>query len=54
MVFVRKPYKKLHNKRIEVAFFKSTVSDVAGTKEETEKGKTPKEEIPDHQILGMQ
>ena len=40
--------------RIEVAFFISSVPDVAGTEEGTGKGKTPKEEMPDHQVLGMQ
>ncbi len=45
---------KLHSKRIEVACFISTVPDVSGTREGPEKGKTPKEERPDDQILGMQ
>lgn len=40
--------------RIEVAFFNSNVSDVTGTEEEAGKGKTPKEEIPVHRVLGMQ
>ena len=40
--------------RIEVAFFISSVPDAAGADEGTGKGETPKEEIPDHQVLGMQ
>lgn len=40
--------------RIEVAFFNSIVSDASGADEETGKGKTPKEEMPDHRVLGMQ
>jgi len=40
------------NKEIEVAFFKSIFSDVAGTEEEEGKGKTPKEEMSCISILG--
>ncbi len=40
--------------RIEVAFFKSNASDASGADEEAGKGKTPKEEMPEHQVLGIQ
>jgi len=40
--------------RIEVAFFKSNALDASGADEEAGKGKTPKEEMPVHQVLGIQ
>ena len=40
------------NKEIEVAFFKSSFSDVTGTEEEEGKGKTPKEEMSCKSNLG--
>ncbi len=40
------------NKKIEVAYFKSILSDVTGTEEESGKGKTPKEEMTCKSILG--
>ena len=39
--------------QIEVARFRSSFSDVAGTEEEKGKGKAPKEEGPGIRILGM-
>ena len=40
------------NKKIEVAYFMSTSFDVAGTDDEEEKGKTPKEEMSCISSLG--
>lgn len=40
------------NKEIEVAYFKSRLSDVTGTEEESRKGKTPKEETACMSNLG--
>ena len=40
------------NKKIEVAYFMSTSFDVAGTEDEEEKGKTPKEEMSCKSSLG--